>query len=185
MATRPAARGPVAQVLARPGPRRLALACAALAGLTAVLLVVQWALVAAVVSAVFAGRAAPGDLLGALAGALAAWLARAGLLALRELLAARASARTRHEVRSELVGKVLRLGPALMAGERAGELVTTATEGVAKLDGLVARLLPGAVWAAVLPPLLAGTVLVLDPPSGALLLATGPLLVFFLWLVGT
>jgi ATP-binding cassette subfamily C protein CydD len=185
MGRRPAARGPVARVLARPGPRRLALACAALAALAAVLLVVQWALVAAVVSAVFAGRATPGDLLGALAGALAAWLARAGLLALRELLAARTSARTRHEVRSELVGKVLRLGPALMAGERAGELVTTATEGVGKLDGLVARLLPGAVWAAVLPPLLAGTVLVLDPPSGALLLATGPLLVFFLWLVGT
>ena len=73
MAPRPAARGPVARVLARPGPRRLALACAALAALTAVLLVVQWALVAAVVTAVFAGRATPGDLLGALAGALAAY----------------------------------------------------------------------------------------------------------------
>jgi thiol reductant ABC exporter CydD subunit len=178
-------RGPTARLLARPGPRRLAVACAGLAALTAVLLVVQWALVAAFVSRVFAGRATPGGLLGVLAGALAAWLARAGLLAVRELLAARTSARTRHQVRSELARKVLRLGPGLMDGERAGELVTTTTEGVARLDGLVARLLPGAVWAAVLPPLLAATVLVLDPPSGALLLGTGPLLLFFLWLVGT
>jgi ATP-binding cassette, subfamily C, bacterial CydD len=179
------ARDPTRRLLTRPGPRRLAIACAVLAALTAALLVVQWALVATVVATVFAGRATPGDLLGVLAGALAAWLARAGLLALRELLAARTSARTRHEVRAELARKVLRLGPGLMSGQRAGELVTTATEGVARLDGLVARLLPGAVWAAVLPPLLAGTVLVLDPPSGALLLATGPLLLLFLWLVGT
>ncbi len=179
------ARDPTRRLLTRPGPRRLALACAGLAALTAVLLVVQWALVAAVVGAVFAGRATPGGLLGVLAGALAAWLARAGLLAVRDLLAARTSAATRHEVRAELARKVLRLGPGLMTGQRAGELVTTATEGVARLDGLVARLLPGAVWAAVLPPLLAGTVLVLDPPSGALLLATGPLLLLFLWLVGT
>ena len=178
-------RDPTRRLLTRPGPRRLALACAGLAALTAVLLVVQWALVAAVVGAVFAGRATPGGLLGVLAGALAAWLARAGLLAVRDLLAARTSAVTRHEVRAELARKVLRLGPGLMTGQRAGELVTTATEGVARLDGLVARLLPGAVWAAVLPPLLAGTVLVLDPPSGALLLATGPLLLLFLWLVGT
>jgi thiol reductant ABC exporter CydD subunit len=72
-----------------------------------------------------------------------------------------------------------------VAGERAGELVTTVTEGVGRLDGVVGRLLPGAVTAAVVPPLVAATVLVLDPAAGALLLLTGPLVLLFLWLTGT
>ncbi|WP_045233862.1 ABC transporter transmembrane domain-containing protein, partial [Deinococcus pimensis] len=64
-------------------------------------------------------------------------------------------------------------------------LVTTATSGVSKLDGLVGRFVPGSAFAAVVPPLVALTVLVLDPASGLLLLLTGPLVVVFLWLVGT
>jgi thiol reductant ABC exporter CydD subunit len=72
-----------------------------------------------------------------------------------------------------------------MSDARAGELVTTATEGVSRIDAVVARFLPGAAAAAVVPVLVAGTVLVLDPPSGLLLVVTGPLVVVFLWLVGT
>ncbi|QBY06700.1 thiol reductant ABC exporter subunit CydD (plasmid) [Deinococcus metallilatus] len=54
-----------------------------------------------------------------------------------------------------------------------------------KLDGFVGRFVPGLVFAAVLPPLLAVTVLLLDPLSGLILLFTGPLMLVLLWLVGT
>ena len=177
--------GPTGRLLALPASRRLLVVCAALALAVAALVVVQWALVAAFVAAVLSGSASPGELVPLLAGALAAGLARAGLVAGRDLLAARASSRVRRQVRHDLAAKVLRLGPQVMTGERAGELVTTATSGVARLDAVVARLVPAAAFAAVVPVTLAVAVLVLDRPSGALLLVTGPLLVVFLWLVGT
>jgi ATP-binding cassette, subfamily C, bacterial CydD len=172
------------RVLALPAVRRLVVACAALGAAVWALLVVQWSLVAAFVVAVVDG-AAPGPLAGLLAGAAAAWLARAGLVALRDLLAARTSSRVRRDARDGLARALLRLGPDHAAGERAGELVTTATEGVTRLDGYVARFAPGAATAAVVPPLVAATVLVLDPASGGLLLFGGLLVVLFLWLVGT
>lgn len=177
--------GAARRLVALPGPRRLVIACLVLAVLVWALVVVQWALVAAFVTRVFTGAATPAGNVGLLAGALAAWGIRAALLALRDRLAARTSSRTRSELRAELARTLLRVGPRLMTGERAGELVTTATEGVTKLDGVLARYVPAVAFAAVLPPLLAVTVVVLDPPSGALLLITGPLILLFGWLMGT
>ncbi|MGR7027374.1 thiol reductant ABC exporter subunit CydD [Geodermatophilus sp. URMC 62] len=179
------ARGPAGRLLRLPGPRRLAVVCALLGLLTWALLVVQWALVAAFVAAVATGAATPGGLAGVLGGIGTAWLARAGVLGLRDRAAAATSARVRRTLRAALLRTLLALGPAAVAGERAGELVTTVTEGVGRLDGVVGRLLPGAVTAAVVPPLVAATVLVLDPASGGLLLLTGPLVLLFLWLTGT
>jgi ATP-binding cassette subfamily C protein CydD len=179
------AADPARRLLALPPARRLMAACAALGVAAWALVVVQWAGVAAFTSGVFAGGAAPVDLAGLLAVALAAWLARAGLAAVRDLLAARTSSRVRRDARAALARALLRLGPDLMTGERAGELVTTATEGVAKLDAYVARFAPGVAAAVVVPPLVAVTVLVLDPASGAVLLLGGVLVAVFLWLVGT
>lgn len=177
--------GPTARLLRLPPVRRLAAACVALAVVVWALLLVQWSLVTAVVVGVVEGRATPGSAAGLLAGALAAWVGRAGVVGLRDLLAARASSRVRRDARRDLALALLRLGPEGAEGERAGELVTTATEGVAKLDGVVARFVPGAVTAAVVPPLVAAAVLVLDPGAGGLLLLGGGLVLVFLWLVGT
>jgi thiol reductant ABC exporter CydD subunit len=178
-------RSPTGRVLTLPGARRLLVVCGLL-GLGAwALLVVQWALVATVVAGVALGGATPAALSGTLAGVLAAWGARALLVGARDRAAARTSARVRRGLREALLRKLLVLGPAAASGERAGELVTTVTEGVGKLDGVVGRYLPGAATAAVVPPLVAGTVLVLDPASGGLLLLTGPLVLVFLWLTGT
>ena len=176
---------PTRRLLALPPVRRLALTCALIGVATWALVVAQWTAVAAFVSAVAGGDARPEELAGLLAGALLAWGARAGLLGARDLLAAGASSRVRRRSREALVRKLLRLGPDLMTAERAGELVTTATKGVSGLDGYVGRFVPGAVAAAVVPPLVAVTVLVLDPASGALLLFGGLLVLVFLWLVGT
>jgi thiol reductant ABC exporter CydD subunit len=193
----PRPASPTRRLLALPPTRRLLRQAALLGALSSLLALAQWALVAAFVAAVLErGAGAPGtagttgtagtaQLAGLLAAVLAAWAARAGLVAVRDLLAARTSARVRREAREALTQKVLRLGPAFVAGERVGEVVTTATSGVTALDGVLARYAPALAWASVVPPLVAAAVLVLDPISGALLLLTGPLVVGFLWLVGT
>ena len=177
--------GPTARLLRLPPVRRLAVAAAVLAALVWVLLLAQWSLVAAVVVGVVEGRATPGSSAGLLAGALAAWAVRAGVVGLRDLLAARTSSRVRRDARRDLAVALLRRGPEGVDGERAGELVTTAGEGVTKLDGVVARFVPGAATAAVLPPLVVAAVLVLDPAAGGLLVLGGVLVLVFLWLVGT
>lgn len=165
--------------------RRLALACTGLGLLVAALLLVQWGLLAHVLTAVVEGGASPATLVVPLAAVLGLWLARAGANALRDLLAARASSDVRAGLRVAFARALLRLGPATVGAERGGELVGTATEAVARVDPVVARLVPSTVAAGVVAPLVAVAVLVLDPASGALLCLTGPLIVVFGWLVGT
>ncbi|CAA9302092.1 MAG: Efflux ABC transporter for glutathione/L-cysteine, essential for assembly of bd-type respiratory oxidases _ CydD subunit [uncultured Friedmanniella sp.] len=173
------------RVLALPGSRGLLPVCVGLALVVAAAVVVQWTLLARVVASVVQDGTAPGALAPLLAGVLGAWLVRSAALAARDRWAARASSRVRAGARRALAEELLRLGPDAVAGERAGELVGTATEGVGRLDAVVARFLPGAVSALVVPAGVLAAVLVLDLPSGLLLLATGPVLVVFLWLVGT
>jgi thiol reductant ABC exporter CydD subunit len=176
---------PTRRVLALGGAGVLVPACALLAAAVAALAIGQWTLVAGVVDAVVSRRATPATLVGPLLALLGAWAVRSAVVAARDRLAAAVSTRVRADARMALARKLLRLGPASVADERAGELASTATEGVSALDALVARFVPGAVTAAVTTPLVVAAVLVLDPLSGALLLVTAPLVVVFVWLVGT
>ena len=112
--------GPTGRLLGLPAPRRLLLVCGVLATVTAALVVLQWALVAAFVAAVFDGSGSPDELVPLVVGALGAGLARAALTAVRDLLAGRTSARLRADVRRELAAKLVRLGPHVMTGYRAG-----------------------------------------------------------------
>lgn len=182
---RPGAEDPTRRVLRLAGSRGLIPLCAILALAGSGLVVLQWTLLTLVVVSVVDRRATPTELVPMLAGVLLSWWGRAGVLAVRDLVAARASSRVRAGARALLARKLLLLGPNAVIGERAGELVSTATEGVARLDAVVARFVPGSVSAAVVPVVIAATVMVLDPTSALLLVVTGPLLVIFLWLVGT
>jgi ATP-binding cassette subfamily C protein CydD len=144
----------------------------------------QWVLVASFITGVVGG-ASPADRWAELVGAAAAWGIRSAAVAIRERDGARTSSRVRRSLRAQLAETVLRLGPEWAGDERRGEIVTTATDGVTRLDAYLARLGPAAVSAAVVPPLMLGTVAVLDPASGLLLLLGGALMMVFLWLVGT
>jgi ATP-binding cassette, subfamily C, bacterial CydD len=173
------------RALRLPGCRRLAVLAAAAACGSAGVLVIQWALLAEIITALVERRATPDDLVGLLAALLAAWALRAGIAAGRDLLAARASSDVRAELRLRLVDKLLRLGPEAVGREREGELVGTATEAVTRLDALVARFVPSVVTAIIVPGVLIVVVTVLDPGSALILGLTAPLLIIFLWLVGT
>lgn len=168
-----------------PGVRSLALTCAGLAGLTFVLAVAQWGLAARIVNGIFLGGLTPTALTPAFVLLALVWCGRSALVGVRDLWAAHAAARVKRELRGRLFAHLLDLGPLYVAGQQAGELTEVVVEGTERLEGFVGRFVPGAAFAATVPPLLALTVLWLDPLSGVILLFTGPLIVVLLWLVGT
>nr|WP_216320997.1 thiol reductant ABC exporter subunit CydD [Deinococcus aestuarii] len=168
-----------------PEVRLLRLTCAGLALVTFVCVLAQWALVARTVNGVFLEGQAPAVLSSAFVALALVWLTRSALVGVRDVLAARSAAGVKREVRGRLLTHLLDLGPVHASGERAGELTELVTEGAERLEGFVGRFVPGSVFAATLAPLLALTVLFLDPLSGLILLFTGPVIVVLLWLVGT
>ncbi|MFC4426127.1 thiol reductant ABC exporter subunit CydD [Deinococcus navajonensis] len=172
-------------LLQLPGVRPLALACAGLALLTGALVLTQWALVARMVDSMFLGGLRPAALTSVFLGLAGVWLARSALVGVRDVAAARAAARVKRELRERLFEQLLNLGPGYASGQQAGELAEVVVEGAERLEGFVGRFVPGAAFAAALPPLLAVAVLWLDPLSGVILVFTGPLIVVLLWLVGS
>ena len=168
------------------GSARVFLGATVLLGvLVAVATIAQMVLLAGVVDRVFvggAGREGVGTLLLLLLGAS---VLRSGLLWGREVTAQRGAVRMKTELRGRLVGYVLRLGPAYARGERTGELATTATEGVEKLDAYFARYLPQVFLSVVVPVLIVVYVFPLDRSSAVLLLLTAPVIPVMMILVGS
>src|SRR5918998_1113696 len=152
--------------------------------LVAVATIAQMVLLARVVDRVFLGEAG-------LAGGGAPLLIlvgvsflRSGLLWAREVTAQRGAVRVKSELRGRLFGHVLRLGPAYARGERTGELATTATEGVERLDAYFARYLPQVLLSVLVPLLIVAYIFPLDHSSAVLLLATAPVIPVMMILVG-
>jgi ATP-binding cassette subfamily C protein CydD len=103
----------------------------------------------------------------------------------REVTAQRGAVRVKSELRTRLFAHVLRLGPAYARGERTGELATTATEGVERLDAYFAKYLPQLLLSVLVPLLIVAYVFPLDRSSAVLLLATAPVIPVMMILVGS
>src|SRR5215207_128439 len=116
---------------------------------------------------------------------LGASLLRSVLLWGREVAAQRGAVRVKSELRERLFAHVLRLGPSYTTGERTGELATTATEGVEKLDAYVGRYLPQVFLSVLVPLMIAGYILPRDLSSALLLLVTAPVIPVLMVLVGS
>jgi len=116
---------------------------------------------------------------------LGAVVVRAGLLWVREVTAQRGAVRAKSELRERLVSHVFTLGPAYVAGERSGEIVTTAMEGVERLEPYFARYLPQMALSAFVPLLVAAYILPHDLASALLLLVTAPVIPIMMVLVGS
>ena len=153
--------------------------------LVAVATIFQMVFLAKVVNRVFVEGADLGDVGTLLFLLLIASVLRSGLLWVREVTAQRGAVRVKSELRERLFGHVLRLGPAYAKGERTGELATTATEGVEKLDAYFARYLPQTVLSLLVPLLVVLYVFPLDWSSAALLLVTAPVIPIMMILVGS
>ena len=109
---------------------------------------------------------------------------RAVLQCVSEISAHEASSRVKLSLRKRLMNHIVLLGPVYARGERAGELITTAVDGIESLEEYFSKYVPQLVLAVGIPLLILGFVFPLDWKSGLILLLTGPLIPVFMMLIG-
>ncbi len=132
--------------------------------------------------------AARGIGIGALAGTLA-WLGvvlagRAAAAAGGEAAALQAAAQVKSGLRRRLSAHALRLGPAWLGGQQAGEITALATKGLDGLDAYFARYLPQLMLAVVVPLAVLVRIAFADWISAVIIAATLPLIPMFGVLIG-
>ncbi|HHN48268.1 MAG TPA: thiol reductant ABC exporter subunit CydD [Bacteroidales bacterium] len=112
-------------------------------------------------------------------------IARALLIWVRERLAQQKAVKIKSDLRLKLFSHLLELGPSYTRSEKTGGLVAVVMDGVEKLDDYFTRYIPSLIHLIVLPPAIILFALYIDWLSGLIMLFTGPLIVFFMWLIGT
>ena len=151
---------------------------------TAVLVIVQARLLSGVIVDV-SGDGLSWDLVsGAVAALALVFVARAVIAWGSEMLAVRASARAKEELRDATVRKVLATGPYGRAGSAPGEVATLVTRGIDGLDGYFARYLPQLVLAVIVPCAILLTLAGQDLLSALIVAVTIPLIPVFMILIG-
>jgi ATP-binding cassette, subfamily C, bacterial CydD len=149
----------------------------------AILVLLQATLLARVVAQAFAGaslRDVSRDLV-----LLALAFAGRGLLAWGfEVAGRRAASSVLSELRLALVERRLRDQPLALDGVEAGEVATSAVQGVDGLEAYFARYLPQVVLASVVPLAVLAWVATIDLTSAGVMLLTLPLVPVFMWLIG-
>ena len=115
---------------------------------------------------------------------LAVMAARALAAGGGETVALRAAAKVKAQLRARLTAHTLRLGPAWLGGQRAGEIATLATKGLDALDPYFARYLPQLVLAVAVPVAVLARVAAADWISAVVIAVTLPLIPVFAVLVG-
>jgi len=88
------------------------------------------------------------------------------------------------ELRAGLTAHMLETRPAGLRGQRAGELVTNAVQGLSSLEAYFARYLPQLVLAVVVPVVILIYIFPRDAVAGGILLVTLPIIPFFMVLIG-
>ena len=124
----------------------------------------------------------------ALAGTLGLLLAVLAARALTsyggELAALRAAAAVKSQLRRKLTAHLIRLGPAWLGGQQAGELAALSSKGLDALDPYFARFLPQLVLAVAVPVAVLIRVALADWISALIIAVTLPLIPVFTVLVG-
>jgi ATP-binding cassette subfamily C protein CydCD len=109
---------------------------------------------------------------------------RALLTWLNEVWANSIAVRVKTDLRERLFAHIQKLGPAYTRAERTGELTAAAVEGIEALDAYFSQYLPQLVITALVPISILVFVFPIDLLSGFILLITGPLIPFFMILIG-
>ncbi|MGV9194472.1 thiol reductant ABC exporter subunit CydD [Microbacterium sp. MC2] len=127
---------------------------------------------------------AGGDLTPTLVAFVAVIALRAGLVWVRELVAARAAARVQGQLRAALIDAVGVLGPGWLATHNSARLAVVAGRGLEALDAYFGRYLPQLVQTAIATPILVAVMWAHDWISGVTVVATIPLIPVFMALIG-
>ena len=156
----------------------------ALGVLTAFLVIAQATLLADIISRVFLGGAGYSDVRRELLLLAAALVTRAAVAWLSEVMAHRAAAAAKSQLRLSLVEHSLKLGPTWLAGTKPGDLAVLSTSGVAALDAYFSRYLPQLILAAIVPVTIGLVVLFHDVLAAVIIGFTAPLIPMFMILIG-
>ncbi|WP_035462390.1 thiol reductant ABC exporter subunit CydD [Alicyclobacillus macrosporangiidus] len=146
--------------------------------------VAQAAVFAHVVNGVFLAGDTKPDVVPWMMALLLIITVRAAASAGRQRLAGAFARRAKVALRDRLVQHLLALGPAYTRREQAGELAMTVTTGLDELETYLAKYLPQTALAVWIPLAILGFIAVQDRVSALVLAITGPLLVFFMILIG-
>ena len=165
--------------------RNLLVATVALGALATAFTIVQLALFATIVDRVFLRGQALSQVGALLFFLLLAIIGRVMLLWLREIAAQEGAVRVKAELRDRLFRQLMRLGPSFVRGERTGELVSTATDGIEHLDPYFGRYLPQMVMSVLTPFMIVACIFPIDWLSGALLLGTAPFIPILMIVIGS
>jgi ATP-binding cassette subfamily C protein CydCD len=150
-----------------------------------VLIVWQARTLSLMISQVFLDGLGLGQVKAALQLLLELFLLRAASAWGMEAAASAAAQHVKTSLRRQLFAHLLDLGPGFTHGERTGELVNTATEGIEALDAYFSQYLPQLALAALVPLTLLAFIFPLDWLSGLVLLLTAPLIPLFMVLIGS
>ncbi len=101
-----------------------------------------------------------------------------------ETAALRAAASIKSQLRRRLTAHAIRLGPAWLTGQQAGEITTLSTKGLDALDPYFARYLPQVLLGGLVPVAVLVRVTAADWLSGLIILVTLPLVPVFAVLIG-
>jgi len=155
------------------------------AGLCGGLLIIAQAwLLARMTSAVFIDGQPVSEMALPLTGFIGIAVLRAAAVWAREVSGFEAGAAVRESVRRDFLRHLDDLGPAFTARTPAGALASAAVEQGEALQAFYARYLPQLALAALIPGAILAVVFPVSWAAGGLLLATAPLIPFFMVLVG-
>ncbi len=167
----------------RPVRRRLALTVA-LGELTGILLLAQTALLVEIGNGAIFHHRSLASLAPYFAGILAVVAVRALVTWIARSAAFSCASEVKQSVRADLVARLAEMGPIALANQRAGELATTAVDGVEAIDGYFSKYLPQRAVASLLPLSILAVVLPLDWISGVILIATAVFLPLTMIVIG-
>lgn len=112
-------------------------------------------------------------------------VSRAMLIWYRERFAQKQAVCFKRQIRLDLVNNLMKLGPTYVNASKPGELVAIAVDGVEKLDDYFTRYIPSLIQLLILPTTIIAFSMAFDLLSGLIMLVTAPLILFFMWLIGT
>ncbi len=158
-------------------------AIATISLLTAIIIITQMHLLSLIISAVFENNSLSQTEL--LLYLLLAILIRSLLIWLRERIAQQNAVKVKSLLRRQLYTKILSLGPGFSRAGKTGDTIASLTEGVEKLDDYYTRYIPSIIHIVILPLTIIVFTLFTDWPSGLIMLITAPLILFFMWMIGT
>ena len=117
-------------------------------------------------------------------GLLGLFILRAALSCLSEIVAFKTSSRIKTFLRETLLSHLLKLGPVHAADEHSAGLANTMIQGVEALEPYFSRYVPQMALVVAIPLAILALVFPVDWISGLILLCAGPLIPFFMVLVG-